>query len=143
MASSRGVEVDGALATWSQLIKARREQRDVEFHVARARDLAHAYHCLDYYGRVYGEAHEERSGGDGYSPIPLIRRLAEEATGLGGQPGLLTFHTTYMRRGIEEALGVSDAPAPAAPPGFSHGRAVRREAATACPTGAGFFRRQI
>jgi hypothetical protein len=53
MASSRGVEVDGRLATWPQLLGGRREQREIEPQVARARDLAEAYHYLDYYGRVY------------------------------------------------------------------------------------------
>jgi len=59
MSSSRGVEVDGSLATWPQLLKGRKEQREVEFEIARARDLASAYHCLDYYGRVYGEPDED------------------------------------------------------------------------------------
>jgi hypothetical protein len=104
MASSRGIEVDGASATWPQLLKGREEQRDTEFDVAWARDLAEAYHCLDYYGRVYGEVDEKGSSEKGYSPVPLIRRLAEEAIELGGKPGLLTIHTTYMRRGIGEAL---------------------------------------
>ncbi len=105
-ASSRGVEVDGRLATWPQLLKGRQEQRQVELEVARARDLAEAYHYLDYYGRVYGER-EERDGSDGngeqWSPVPLIQRLAEEAIHLGGDPTQLEPHTTYMRQGIEEA----------------------------------------
>lgn len=94
-ASSRGVEVDGRLATWPQLLRGRREQREVEFEVARARDLAEAYHYLDYYGRVYeGWKRED------WSPVPLIRRLATEARELGGDPALLDPHTDYMREGI-------------------------------------------
>lgn len=106
MASSRGVEVDDRLASWPQLLAGRREQREIEADVARARDLAEAYHYLDYYGRVYGEP-EDRDGFDGigeqWSPVPLICRLAEEAIDLGGDPTQLQPHTSYMRQGIEEA----------------------------------------
>lgn len=106
MSSSRGVEVDGILATWAQLLRGRQEQREVEFGLARARDLAQAYHYLDYYGRVYGEA-EDRDGFDGigeqWSPVPLIRSLAEEALDLGGDPARLPTHTSYMRGGIADA----------------------------------------
>jgi hypothetical protein len=106
MASSRGVEVDDGLATWPQLLAGRAEQREIEVEIARARDLAQAYHCLDYYGRVYGEP-EDRDGFDGigeqWSPVPLIRRLAEEAIDLGGDPTQLRLHTSYMRQGIAEA----------------------------------------
>jgi hypothetical protein len=98
MASSRGVEVEGRLATWPQLLKGRREQREVEVDVARARDLAEAYHYLDYYGRVYGE--QEEGHREGWSPVPLIRRLAAEARELGGDPMQLEPHTDYMREGL-------------------------------------------
>lgn len=106
MSSSRGIEVDGFLATWAQLLKGRQEQREVEFGLARARDLATAYRYLDYYGHVYGEP-EDRDGFDGigeqFSPVPLICRLAEEAIDLGGDPTQLELHTSYMRQGIAEA----------------------------------------
>lgn len=97
MASSRGVEVDGRLASWPQLLGGRREQREVEPQVARARDLAEAFHYLDYYGRVYAEPEP----GDEWSPVPFIRRLALEARQLGGDPSLLEPHSDYMRRGLE------------------------------------------
>jgi hypothetical protein len=104
--SSRGIEVDGILATWPQLLRGRREQREVELGLARARDLAEAYRYLDYYGRVYGEP-EDRDGFDGIgeqiSPALIIRRLAEEAIELGGDPTKLAPHTSYMRQGITEA----------------------------------------
>lgn len=103
-ASSRGVEVDGALATWPRLLSGRAEQREVEFDLARARDLAQAYHYLDYYGRVYGGRDDsENLGSEGraWSPVPMIRRLAEEAVRLGGEPLRLPFHTAYMRSGVE------------------------------------------
>ncbi len=97
MASSRGVEVNGRLATWPQLLKGRREQREVEPEVARARDLAEAYHYLDYYGGVYDEPEE----GDEWSPVPLIRRLAAEARELGGDPTLLDPRSHYMRVALD------------------------------------------
>jgi hypothetical protein len=97
--SSRGVEVDSTLLGWPQLLRGLREQREVELGVARARDLAEAYHCLDYYGRVYPEPKE----GEEWSPVPLIRRIAEEAIELGGEPTRLRPHTSYMRQGIAEA----------------------------------------
>lgn len=100
--SSRGIEIDGALATWPRLIKGRREQREIEVGIARARDLAEAYRLLDYYGRVYGED-GPFSHRDDWSPIPLIRRLAREAIDLGGNPTQQETHTAYMREGIEEA----------------------------------------
>lgn len=94
--SSRGVEVDDALVRWPRLFAGRREQREVEVEIARARDLAQAYSSLDYYGRVYPEPRE----GDSWTPVPLIRRLASEARELGGDPTLLEPHTEYMRQGL-------------------------------------------
>ncbi|HEY5052277.1 MAG TPA: hypothetical protein VII45_02595 [Solirubrobacterales bacterium] len=102
MSSSRGIEVDGILTTWSRLIKGRQEQRDVEFDLARARDLAEAYRLLDYYGHVYGDGPPYSHGREEWTPVPLIRRLAEEALDLGGEPAQLEPRTDYMRQGIEE-----------------------------------------
>jgi hypothetical protein len=103
MSSSRGIEVDGILATWTRLLKGLQEQREVELGLARARDLAQAYHCLDYYGRVYGDGPPYSQGRKDWSPVPLIRRLAAEAIDLGGDPTKLEPHTPYMRQGIAEA----------------------------------------
>jgi hypothetical protein len=103
MSSSRGIEVDGILTTWSRLIKGRQEQRDVEFDLARARDLAEAYRLLDYYGHVYGDGPPYSHAREEWTPVPLIRRLAEEALDLGGDPAQLEPRTDYMRQGIEEA----------------------------------------
>lgn len=103
MSSSSGIEVDGILISWSRLIKGRQEQRDVEFDRARARDLAEAYRLLDYYGHVYGDGPSFSHGREDWSPIPLIRRLAEEALDLGGDPAQLEPRTDYMRQGVEEA----------------------------------------
>lgn len=103
---SQGIKVDELLLKWPRLLAARGEQREVEPEVARARDLAQAYRYLDYFGEVYGEP-EDREGFDGigeqFSPVPLVRRLAEEAIELGGNPAQLPVHTTYMRQGIAEA----------------------------------------
>jgi hypothetical protein len=103
MASSRGIEVDGRLITWPRLLKGRQEQRDVEFDVARARDLAEAYRLLDYYGHVYGDGPPYSHGREEWTPVPLIRRLAEEAIDLDGSPNLMEPRTDYMRQGIQEA----------------------------------------
>lgn len=96
-ASSRGIEVDGALATWPRLLAGRAEQREVEPEVARARDLAEAYHYLDYFGGVYPEP----TDGEEWSPVPLIRRLAAEARELGGDPTLLEPRSQYMRAALD------------------------------------------
>ncbi len=103
MSSSRGIEVDGILVGWPRLIKSRLEQREVEFDMARARDLAEAYRLLDYYGHVYGDGPPHSHGREDWTPIPLVRRLAEEALDLGGDPARLKPRTDYMRQGIEEA----------------------------------------
>jgi len=105
-ASSRGVEVDGRLLTWARVLAGRSEQRDAEPQIARARDLAHAYHLLDYYGHAYGEPRE----GDEWTPVPLIAGLAERAYELGGDPSRLEPRSGYMREGIEM---VSSGPASA------------------------------
>jgi hypothetical protein len=98
-ASPRGVEADGRLLTWARVLAGRSEQRDAEPQIARARDLAHAYHLLDYYGRAYVEPSE----GEEWSPVPLIAGLAERAYELGGDPSRLEPRTEYMREGIEMA----------------------------------------
>jgi hypothetical protein len=95
---SRGIEVDDTLVSWAHLLAGRAEQREIEPDVARARDLAEAYHLLDYFGRVY----DQFSHREDWSPVPLIRRLAEEARGLGGDPTQLPLHTEYMREGIAD-----------------------------------------
>ncbi len=96
MASGRGIEVDGRLTTWPQLLAGRSEQREVEPEVARARDLAEAYHYLDYYGHAYPEPAE----GDTWSPVALIARIAAEARALGGDPTQLQPRSHYMREGL-------------------------------------------
>jgi hypothetical protein len=98
-ASSRGVEVDGRKLSWARVLAGRAEQRDAEPQIARARDLAHIYHLLDYYGHAYGEPAE----GDEWSPVPLIVGLAERAYELGGDPSRLEPRSEYMREGIEMA----------------------------------------
>lgn len=99
-ASSRGIEVgdgpDKRVVRWPALLRGRAEQREVEPEVGRARDLAEAFHYLDYYGRVYADL----PWGEDWTPLPLIRRLAAEVRELGGDPTLLDPHTDYMREGI-------------------------------------------
>jgi hypothetical protein len=100
MASSRGVEVglgvEKPAVRWPRVFATLAERREVEPEVARARDLAEAYHLLDYYGRVYGPGPWDKD----WTPVPLIRGLASEARGLGGDPGRLPQHTDYMREGV-------------------------------------------
>jgi hypothetical protein len=79
------------------VLAGRREQREVEPEIARARDLAEAYHYLDYYGRVYADLPWRED----WTPVPLIARLAAEARELGGDPTLLEPHTDYMQEGIQ------------------------------------------
>lgn len=98
-ASSRGVEVDGQKLTWARVLSGRSEQRDAEPQIARARDLAHVYHLLDYYGHAYSEPSE----GDEWSPVPLIAGLAERAYELGGDPARLEPRSQYMHEGIAKA----------------------------------------
>lgn len=98
-ASSRGVEVDGRMLSWTRVLAGRSEQRDAEPQIARARDLAHVYHLLDYYGHVY----DEPSEGDKWSPVALIVGLAERVYELGGDPSRLESRSAYMREGIEVA----------------------------------------
>jgi hypothetical protein len=56
-----------------------------------------AGYLLELYGGVYPEPEP----GDTWTPIPLIRRIAGEVRGLGGDPGLVPPRSNYMR----EALG--------------------------------------
>ncbi len=99
-ASSRGIEIGdfpaNQVATWPQLLAGRIEQREIEFEVANARDLAEDYHHLDYYGHVYTRL----PWNQGWTPVPLIRRLADEIRDLGGDPDQLTPGSDYMREAL-------------------------------------------
>ncbi|MCW2995579.1 MAG: hypothetical protein JWQ18_3074 [Conexibacter sp.] len=65
-------------ATWPQLLRALAAQRKDEPHVARARDLAEAYHYLSYYSRAYGTPHD--------APPQLLEDLRVAIGELGGDP---------------------------------------------------------
>jgi len=80
MADSRGVHDwrTGQQATWSQLLRALRAQREQEPHVAQARDLAEAYQYLDYYRRAYGTPAD--------APPQLLASIRDEIRALGGDP---------------------------------------------------------
>jgi hypothetical protein len=99
------------MASWPRLLAGLRAQRLAEPHVARARDLAEAFHYLDYYGRVYCDrpppAHDSRE----WSPIPLIEQLARAILELGGDPTLVNPNTEYMRSGVRRALAPATSPA--------------------------------
>jgi hypothetical protein len=94
-------------ATWPALLAGRRAQRHVEPEIARARDLAEAYHYLDYYGRVYGGSDflgRDQTVSGSWRADRFITRIAREVVELGGDPTLLEAHTDYMRDGIAQAI---------------------------------------
>jgi hypothetical protein len=68
----------GESATWRQLLRTLAAQREDEPHIARARDLAQAYHYLSYYSRVYGTPAD--------APPALITSLRASIDELGGDP---------------------------------------------------------
>jgi hypothetical protein len=79
-------------------------------HTSRARDLAEAYHYLDYYGRVYGDIDPDARGSREWSPVLLIEQLARTIVELGGDPKLVEPRTDYMRAGVSKALAPTTAP---------------------------------
>jgi hypothetical protein len=90
------------------LLVGRRAQRHAEPEIARARDLAEAYHYLDYYGHVYGQPDflgNDQTVRDNWRADRLIADLTRQLLDLGGDPRLLTTHTDDMRAGIAQALG--------------------------------------
>jgi hypothetical protein len=79
-AKSRGVEDwhTKERATWPQLLRALRAQREAEPRVAQARDLAEAYHCLHSYAHVYGTPAD--------LPPTLLASIHAQIVALGGRP---------------------------------------------------------
>jgi hypothetical protein len=108
MADSRGVHdwMNGQEATWSQLLRALRAQREQEPHVAQARDLAEAYHYLDYYRRAYGTPAD--------ASHRLLASIRDEIRALGGDPAL-----------VERQEQTHDAPGARVAPGVRPPRACR------------------
>jgi hypothetical protein len=95
----------GGRASWAQLLAGRREQRHAEPEIAAARDLAEAYHYLDYYGRVYErQVAPSRSG---WRADRFIAKLARQVLDLGGELTLIEPHTDYMRAGLREVASGS------------------------------------
>jgi len=80
MADGKGIRDfrTGESATWPQLLRALAAQREDEPHVARARDLAEAYHYLSYYSRAYGTPAD--------APPRLLENLRMAIGELGGDP---------------------------------------------------------
>lgn len=79
-ADSKGVEDwhTKEHATWPQLLRALRAQREAEPHVAQARDLAEAYHYLHAYSFAYGSPAD--------APPALITSIRAHIVALGGNP---------------------------------------------------------
>jgi hypothetical protein len=80
MADGKGIRDfrTGESATWPQLLRALAAHRVDEPHVARARDLAEAYHYLSYYARAYGTPDD--------APPALLENLRVAIRELGGDP---------------------------------------------------------
>jgi hypothetical protein len=80
MADGKGIRDfrTGESATWPQLLRALAAQREDEPHVARARDLAEAYHYLSYYSRAYGTPAD--------APPRLLENLRMAIGELGADP---------------------------------------------------------
>ena len=98
---------DKSRATWPALLAGRREQRHAEPGIARARDLAEAYHYLDYYGHIYAEPDflgNDQTVSGSWRADRFIAQLARQVLDLGGDPTLLDTHSDYMRDGIRIAL---------------------------------------
>jgi hypothetical protein len=94
-------------ATWPALLAGRREQRHAEPDNARARDLAEAYHYLDYYGHVYFEPDflgNDQTVSGSCRADRFIAQLVRQVIDLGGDPTLLDLRSDYMRAGIRIAL---------------------------------------
>jgi hypothetical protein len=110
MLDSNGCEAwgtDPSRASWAQLLAGRREQRHVEPDIAAARDLAEAYHYLDYYGKVYAAPDflgNDQTVSGSWRADRLITQLARQVLDLGGDPTLLNTHSDYMRAGISATL---------------------------------------
>jgi hypothetical protein len=89
----------------------RREQRHAEPDIARARDLAEAYHYLDYYGHAYAQPDflgNNQTVSGSWRTGRFIAQLAHQVLDLGGDPApLLEPRSDYMRAGIRIALGSS------------------------------------
>lgn len=113
--SSRGcnVPLSTQKASWPQLLAGIAAQRSVEPAIARARDLADAYHRLDYFGRVYKQPDflgNDQTIRGSWRADRFITEIAREVLELGGDPTLVPLHSNYMRVGVDIALGRCVAP---------------------------------
>jgi hypothetical protein len=113
--NSRGcnVPLSAQKATWPQLLAGLAAQRSVEPGIARARDLADAYHHLDYFGRVYRETDflgKDQTVRGSWRADRFIAEIAREVLELGGDLTLVPIHSSYMRAGVDVALGRCAAP---------------------------------
>jgi hypothetical protein len=95
-------------ATWPQLLAGMSAQRSVEPAIARARDLADAYHHLDYFGRVYSGPDflgNDQTVRGAWRADRFVADIAREVLELGGDPTVVPVHSDYMRVGVDVALG--------------------------------------
>ena len=111
MLDARGCERGGSRerASWTALLAGRLAQRGAKPAIAAARDLAQAYHYLDYYcSAAYALPELPRTGSTvsgSWRADRLIAQIATKVIELGGDPTALELRSDYMRAGIQIALG--------------------------------------
>ncbi len=96
----------GGKASWPQLRGGLAARRGAEPAIARARDLATAYHYLDYYGAVYAGTDflgRDNTQHGSWRADRFIASIAATVIDLGGDPCLLPLHSDYMRVGVDIA----------------------------------------
>jgi hypothetical protein len=104
---SSGTERGSASAPAQTCAKGSCDRHPLTPDIAAARDLAEAYHYLDYYGRVYADPDflgTDQTVSGSWRADRLIAQLARQVLDLGGDPTVLNTHSDYIRAGISAAL---------------------------------------
>jgi hypothetical protein len=91
---------DKSRATWPALLTGRREQRQAEPDIARARDLGEAHHYLDNYGHFHAQPDflgNDQTVSGSWRADRFIAQLARQVLDLGGDPTLPEPRSDYTR----------------------------------------------